>query len=184
MESNENKIRLSIKDHCKAHELLFEIYGNLKDQAAKNMLRGNTIKAMTICRVLGALASHAVQEENKTGFWNSKTQKANADKSMAKPEALKTRSEGGKIGGRKAKLDIAIKANERYIFSYKGQDVIGVINCRTGNEVLEILNKLYPTNLTRATQLLNGSRRSLYGWTCRKLEDAPPYTEENLRKLK
>lgn len=75
LESAENKIRLSIKDHWKAHELLFEIYGNQEDQAAKNMLSGNTIEAMVIWRVLGAQASHDTQRNNNKGFWNSETQK-------------------------------------------------------------------------------------------------------------
>jgi len=102
---------------------------------------------------------------------------------MKRPDAIEIRRQGGKIGGRMAKLGIAIQAHERYIFHYQGKETICIINCQTGTEVLNILQSIHPTPLQRVTPLLNGKRKSLYGWSCEKSSSGPYHSKENLSKL-
>lgn len=183
MKSSENFINLSIQDHIKAHELLFEIYGNLKDFGALQILSGQLSEGVKTWKQLGAQSSHKIQKQNKKTMWDQNFQKEMASRSMARQDALQIRSQGGKKGRRMAKLGIAIQAYERYIFSYKGKQEICIINCQTGTEVLNILQFLHPTRLQRVTPLLNGTRKSLYGWSCEKYLSAPYHSPQNLQKL-
>lgn len=92
-----------------------------------------------------------------------------AARSMARPDAREIRSKGGKKGGTTRNLDRAIKQDDCYLFSFKGQEVLCIFNCRTGGQVLEQLHLYKQTPLKRVTPLLNGSRSTLYGWSCVKL---------------
>lgn len=96
-----------------------------------------------------------------------------AARSMARPDAREIRSKGGKVGGRVRNQDRIITADDCYLFSYNGEEVLVIVNCRTGGEVLEQLNLYQPTKLQRVTPLLNGQRKSLHGWSCVKLDDWP-----------
>jgi hypothetical protein len=116
-------------------------------------------------------------------MWDPDFQKKMAARSMERPDAIEIRRKGGKKGGKKANLGIAIQAHERYTFSYKGKEVISIINCQTGTEVVNILQSLHPTKMSRATGLLNGKRKTLYGWSCVKHDFGPYHSPENLAKL-
>ena len=129
MNSPENLIELSLADHIRAHELLFEIYGN-------PLWCNSTFKLFQERQKhgLGAQASHAVQEKTQQQFWNSDFQIEMARRSMGRPDARQIRSVGGKKGGITAKLNIAIQAHERFVFSYKNREIVCVMNCQTGTE--------------------------------------------------
>jgi hypothetical protein len=169
MDSQENLIPLSVTDHVRAHELLYEIYKNPGDLAAVQMLKGDKVESRRIWRRAGAYASHAAQKANGSTFYDSEFQREMAYRSLARPDALQIRSEGGTVGGRNRNKGRAIKKEDRYIFYYKNVEVFCILNCETGGDVLEILNLYKATPLQRATPLLNGSRKSLHGWSCEKL---------------
>lgn len=48
MDSSENIILLSLEDHQKAHQLLFEIYRDVRDKGAVNLLTGRCSKAIKL----------------------------------------------------------------------------------------------------------------------------------------
>ena len=60
-------------------------------------------------------------------------------------------------------------AQDVVIMLYKGHEVLCIINCNLGSQVVNELNKFIATPLQRATPLLKGERKSLHGWSCRKL---------------
>lgn len=136
-ESPNNLITLTEPDHIEAHVIMFDIYGDPRDKGAINLLLGGLDNAKTEWRGAGAYAAHAKQRAAKTGFWDSETQKILAARSMTKPNALDTRSLGGKDGGRNRNKDRAISLHHRYEVSYKGKPVFCVINCETGGDVLK-----------------------------------------------
>lgn len=179
----ENLIFLSIEDHIIAHELLYEIYGNPQDCGAILLLTGQLSEASRLWKQLGAWASHNIQEENQRQFWNQGFQKEMARRSMARPDALQIRSAGGKIGGRTAKLNVAIEPKQRFLFKYKGEPVVCLFHCSLGSQVLEVLHAVQPSKLQRATPLLNGTRQNLNGWSCERLPDGPDLEKRYLNTL-
>lgn len=182
-DSSDNLIKLSLEDHIRAHELLYEIYGNPKDLGAVQCLNGQFSEAAQMWKRAGAEASHEIQKQNQKNLWNHDFQKEMAFRSMQRPDALEIRSKGGKKGGRTTKLNKAIKAHERYTFSFEGKEVISIINCQSGTEVVKILQALHPTKLSRVTGLLKSTRKYLHGWSCVKHESGPYHSPENLAKL-
>jgi hypothetical protein len=102
-------------------------------------------------------------------LWDPEFQKAQALKSMQKEDALVTRRQGGKKGGRQRNLNVAITKQDRYCFCFEKQPFLCIFNCETGGDVLKQLQMAKPTGLSRATLLLNGKRKSLYGWSCEKI---------------
>jgi hypothetical protein len=177
--SSENLIRLSEKDHALAHQILYYLYKKPMDRGAVLLLQGQKSASRLLWRRSGAAAVHKILSRNSKNFWlhgrqrpcswSSDFQKEMARRSMLKKDALKTRSEGGKIGGYNRNLDRAIKAEDRYVFSYKKEEVLCCWNCRTGGDVLKILQSFEKTNLTRVTALLKGKRKTAYGWSCEKI---------------
>ena len=176
MDSSANLISLSVEDHAKAHSLLFEIYGNMQDQGATYLLENHQEEGQRTWKVLGAKASHKIQEKNEISMWSNEFQKEMAARSMARPDALQIRSEGGKKGGKKRNEGIAIKPHQRFTFSYKGKEILCVLNCKTGGDVLCELKKFLAvtgeeTKLSRVTNLLSGERKSLYGFSCKNVDN-------------
>lgn len=169
VDSNENLIRLSEDDHIKAHELLYEIYGNEQDKGASLMLKGSMTESRKAWKKAGAKKTHDIQKRKGTTVYSPEWQKEMATRSMARPDARKIRSEGGKKGGKIRNLDRVIKQEDCYLFKYEGNEVLCIINCRTGGEVLEQLQLYRKTPLKRVSQLLNGSRKTLNGWSCVKI---------------
>lgn len=169
LNTQENLIILSDEDHLKAHEFLYKVYGNEADKGACLLLKGSMNESRTIWRSLGTRATNAITKANGATVFNSEWQKEMATRSMARPDALEIRSKGGKVGGVKRNLDRVIKKEDRYLFKYNGNDVLCILNCRTGGEVLDQLNFYQQTPLQRVTPLLKGDRKSLNGWSCSKV---------------
>jgi len=174
MEGSGNKINLSVEDHHKAHFLLHEIYGNLQDLGACYLIENHSQEGRTVWQVLGAKASHKAQKKAEKNLWDQSFQKKMADRSMARPDALQIRSDSGKIGGRKRNEGIAIKTHERFLFLYEGKEILCVLNCSTGGDVLRELKKFLAsigqeTKLSRVTDLLSEKRKNLYGFSCKKI---------------
>lgn len=175
MESSENLIKLSREDHIQAHQLLFEIYEDNRDQGAVYMLSGRTDEALKIFHQQGAAANHKLLKKEGRNFWNSKFQKEMAKRSMDNPKAIIIRSEAGKIGRKMRKSGIAINKKDRYLFFFKEDPLICVLffflNCETGGDIVRILNQIQPSNLQRVTELLKGTRKVAYGWSCKKIDN-------------
>jgi len=169
MDQPENLMKLSQADHLEAHRRLSIVFGNPQDRGAMTLLSGDIQAGKKEWHQMGAKASHQVQKEKGVSLWNFDQQKEMAKRSMANPNALEYRSQGGKIGGVNRNLDRVITASDRYVFSFNGVEVLCIFNCRTGGPIVEQLNLFHPTKLERVTELLKGTRKSLYGWSCRKL---------------
>lgn len=135
----------------KAHELLFEIYGDARDAGAAQILTGQMSEALVFWKRAGAEATHALLKARGSNFWSPEFQTILASRSMQKKDALLTRSKGGKKGGRTRNLNIAIKKEDRYLFFYDKKQYVCVFNCETGGDVCRILNAAVPSNLKRAT---------------------------------
>jgi hypothetical protein len=170
-ESEENFISLSLEDHTKAHKLLYEMYKNKQDKRAYLMLSGQDKESICIWRTLGAQSVHEKLKSENSNFWNSDFQREMATRSLAHPDALKTRSEGGRVGGRNRNLNRAITKKDRYLFSFENKPVLCVFNCETGGDVLKILHRFKQTKLQRISQLLKGERKTLNGWSCERLNE-------------
>jgi hypothetical protein len=169
MDLDENLVSLSEDDHYKAHTLLYKIYGNENDNGACLMLKGSMVEGRRTWKILGAKATNAIQKQKGTTVFSVDWQKEMAARSMARPDALEIRSKGGKVGGVTRNLDRVITEADSYIFSFNGREVLCIINCRTGGQVLEQLNMYQSTPLQRVSQLLNGTRKNLHGWSCVKV---------------
>lgn len=96
---SENLIILSDQDHLKAHELLYEVYGNKSDQGACLLLKGSMVESRAVWRLLGTQAMNAIQKANGTTVFDREWQKEMATRSMARLDAREIRSKGGKLGG-------------------------------------------------------------------------------------
>jgi hypothetical protein len=127
-DSEDNLIKLSLQDHRKAHELLYEIFHNKQDLGAIKMLSGDLVESRRIWRQLGAEATHRIQKEQNKTFFNSEFQKEMSRRSLDRPDALKIRSKGGKVGGTNRNLDRVIMTNDRYVFSYENVEVLCILN--------------------------------------------------------
>lgn len=169
-ESPENKILVTREDHIILHELLFETNGNVEEQSAINLLRGNISEGRHYWRIAGAYASHKVQKDQEKTLWNPKFQKEMAQRSINKKNALKVRSEGGTIGGRNRNIGRVITKEDRYQFSFKGVPVLCTLFCETGGDVLAELKKFNATKIQRISPLLKGERKIAYDWSCQKIE--------------
>ena len=165
-DSSENIILLSEQDHIEAHRILFDIYGDIRDQGAVLLLKGSLSDAKTIWRKAGALATHASLRKRSKNFWDSSFQKEQGRKSLLKSNALETRSEAGKIGGRRRQMDRIIKSKDRYVFSYKSVPYLCIFHCSTGGDVIRQLNSAIKTPISRISPLLNKSRQRAYNWSC------------------
>jgi hypothetical protein len=94
----ENSVKCTLNDHIQAHKIRWEVYGEIGDLFAVNMMTGR-IKAGgdSVVPVLGAYATHEVCRRNKRGFWDPEQQKKNALKGNT-PEVRKKKGEGGARG--------------------------------------------------------------------------------------
>jgi hypothetical protein len=104
IDSKENLISISIEDHIKAHEILFKLYKRPLDYSSILLLKGNLSESRRIWRQLGAKAVNALQKSGNSTFWSINFQKEMSRRSMAKENALETRSLGGVKGGRNRNL--------------------------------------------------------------------------------
>jgi len=91
-------------------------------------------------------------------------------RSVKSEYAMKMRSIGGKVGGKNRNKNVAITSTDKYIFSFNKIETICIINCETGGEVLDELQKIVPIkNFKRVTPLLKGERKTAYYWSCKKV---------------
>ena len=94
----ENSVRCTLKDHIRAHQVRWEVFGETGDLSSVNMMTGR-VKAGgdTVVPTLGAYATHEICKRNKRGFWDPEQQSKNALKGNT-PEVRKKKGEGGARG--------------------------------------------------------------------------------------
>ena len=179
----ENVILLSVDDHRTAHSLFADLYEDPRATGAILLLAGELEQSRAEWQKAGAYASHLVQQLNETGFWDKKAQRERAFRSLDKADARETRSRGGKIAGAKRWKDVAIQKDKRYVFSHEGKELLCILNCETGGDVVRELDRCIPnTGIQRVTPLLNGSRKTASGWSCQKIEN-DEQTEQPLENV-
>lgn len=166
MNSDANLIFLTQANHIKAHEILYDIFGDPRDLGAVALLKGMTFEASIEYKRAGAYATHLVLKKAKKNFWDSEEQKMNAAKSMARNDAYSIRKLGGKLGGYNRNKNRVITKNSKVLFFFERVPFLCVFNCQTGGDVLKELQKAKKTNLTRVSPLLTKKRKTLYGWSC------------------
>lgn len=169
--SRKNFILISIEDHIIAHEIFAELYPNHQNKGAVYLLKGQLNQAAKKWKQAGAYASHKQQRKNQTGFWDAQQQSARARQSMLRPNALETRSQGGKKSGSQRWLDHIVTESDRFVWFYKGKEILCTINCRSGGQVLDQLKKIqnikkYPS---RVSELIKGKRQNLNSWSCQPI---------------
>lgn len=161
-----NLVFLTLADHIRAHEILYQLYKDPRDKGAIFLLQHQTKHAQTEYRRAGAKAVHQKLKVQKRNFWSSEEQKLNAKKSLSKKDALVTRSQGGLKGGYKRQCNRIIVRTSRLLFYFQKTPFLCVMNCKTGGDVLRVLHAAKATPLQRVTPLLTGQRSSLHGWSC------------------
>jgi hypothetical protein len=125
-----------------------------------------------LLRVEGAYKTHQALRLSKKNFWSSDYQKEMSARSVKSEYAMKMRSVGGKIGGKNRNKNVAITSTDKYIFFRNKVETVCIINCETGGEVLEELQKIVPNqNFKRVTPLLKKQRENAYGWSCEKFSN-------------
>jgi hypothetical protein len=96
----------------------------------------------------GAIAVHKLQKEKQSGFWCKATQ-----------EKLHTA----------LSLDKVFRAEDQYVWSYKGTPVFCTINCRLTSEVLNIIRMYDDRPMTSLGALVKGKRKTVNGWSVEKI---------------
>lgn len=162
----------AFEDHVKAHELRFEVYGEYGDKVAFKRMQGLTEEGMRAMQQAGGQAVNVKFKNEGRLMHDPEYQREMARRSMARADALEIRSQGGKKGGKKRQANRILRAEDRYEWSFQGVPFLCTFDLNSGGDVLRILNAAQPTNLVRVSQLITGERKRLYGWSCRKLEDA------------
>jgi hypothetical protein len=171
-DNSENLISLSFDDHILAHKIRYDVYGQVYDLAAYNLMCGFDGEGWRLLRVEGAYKTHEALRLSKKNFWSSDYQKEMSARSVKSEYAMKMRSVGGKIGGKNRNKNVAITSTDKYIFSHNKVETVCIINCETGGEVLEELQKIVPNqNFKRVTPLLKKQRENAYGWSCEKFSN-------------
>lgn len=170
-DSKENLISLSLNNHIKAHILFNYNFPDFRHKGAVNLLNGSMTEAARAYKQAGAYASHHAQIKLRGQIFSIEHQKKAAVNSLARPDALEIRSKGGKKGGRKRQENRIVIASDKYIWFYENKQVLCTFNCKTGQDILDELNKYKQTNIIRVSPLLRKTRYKAYGWSCLKCDE-------------
>ena len=193
-ESSENLIDLSVADHICAHELFNKVYPSPQNQGSIFALRKSIKLAQKCLKQAGAAASHMIQREKKVGIFNpdlaSEIGRKGAKASLARPDAIEIRREAGKVGGAKRHTGNIVGEGDKIVWYYNpervgsgtqtsdpGEAVCCTFNCETGGQIVQSLNSIYPSNLTRISPVLTGERKSAYGWSCERIDPSEDFDE-------
>lgn len=140
------------------------------DRGAILLLNNYKEESRSIWHVLGACATNNLMRERGLNFWDNNYQREMARRSMNRPDAIQIRKKAGQLGGVRTKTGVAIKKNHKYVFFRENKPVLCIINCDLGSQVLIELNKFHKTPLQRTSQLLNRTKKTLHGWSCKKIK--------------
>ena len=164
-----NKVTLSYKDHVHAHELRYQVYKEAGDKAALLTMSGLTEDGFRAMLRAGAEATNELMKRQGRTVFNINWQKEMGRRSMALPNALETRSKGGKTSMKNQNTGRIIRKEQRHLWSYNGQPFLCTFNFDLTSELLLLLNKAKPSKLKRISPLLKGTRRTAYGWSVQEI---------------
>ena len=165
-----NTVRLTFEDHVKAHEIRYEVYQEYGDLMAFRQMSGLAEDGMNIMQKIGGQVVNIKFKQEGHMMFSSTWQKEMAARSMARPDALEIRSKGGRIGGTRRQVNRIVRVEDRYEWSVDDKPFLCTFNLNSGGDMLKTLYAARPTKLQRVTPLINGSRKKLHGWSCRKIE--------------
>jgi len=185
----ENLVPVNYADHIKAHQLRYEVYGERGDKIAVMFLTKNKEEALKQRQILGGEASNKIFREKKMFMHSNAFQKEMAARSMAKDNALETRSAAGKKGAERHRNTI-LRSGDRYLWSLSKEEFIRLFGFDQANPVgntrefmctfgfqqagdlCSLLNEIRPCKNLKSIAPLLGTRavtpnwrRSSYGWS-------------------
>ena len=156
-----NKIILSYDDHTKAHQLLFECYGNKYDQAVFLMRQQKGAEAMQAIRIQNVENAR----KNKTGRFNSELQSQLGSKPKKKRK-LHSKS-----------VFVTAALNKGTIWSHLDGTVLTLKGQKSVINVAEALFSKCSDSLKEGflnnpnkSYLYTGTIRLLSGWFCKKTQ--------------
>ena len=165
-----NTVRLTFEDHIKAHEIRYEVYQEYGDLMAARHMSGLTEEGMTLMQKAGGQAVNVKFKKEGRLMYDPECQAEMAGRSMARPDAREIRSKGGKKGGTKRQENRIIRVEDRYEWCVDGQPFLCTFNFNSGGDLLKDLYTARPTKLQRVSPLINGTKKKLHGWSCKKIE--------------
>lgn len=130
-----------------------------------------TEEGMRSMQQAGGQAVNAQFKKEGRLMHNREWQKEMARRSMARPDALETRSRGGKTASQKRHKDRIVRVEDRYLWYVNGNAFMCTFGFDNSGDLLRALNEARPTPPQRVSPLISGYRKKLYGWSCKKLDN-------------
>lgn len=178
-ESPENLVLVTFEDHIKAHELRFEVYGENGDNIAALRMAGHKEEGMRAMQQAGGQAVNKIFKEKKQRMHNQEFQKEMARRSMARPDARQIRSEGGKKVARVRHQNRTVRATDRFLWRFKGEDFLCTFGFDNAGDLCRELNLAKPEIFVGCLSgLLTGKRKTNRGWSCEKIEESSENEEQ------
>nr|AWI68513.1 putative HNH homing endonuclease [Pediastrum duplex] len=171
LDLEENTVFLTFEEHIHAHALRFLVYKEYGDAVAVNRMSGLQEEGFLAMQQAGGQAVNVKLKAEKRCMHSIDFQREMAQRSIAKPDAKETRSKGGKLGARKAHQNKTVRIEDRFEWSYKGTPLLCTFNFDNAGDIVRELYKVKQTKLSRISSLIKGSRKTGYGWSCKKITD-------------
>lgn len=171
VQSKENKILINKKDHCKAHQILFETCKDPRDKGAFSLLSGDFSEAIRSSRQAGAAAVHAQLKKKGKNFWNKEWQEQIRILNKADPKVRSSRAEAA-YKRWKGKV---VSEKDQFLWFYKGEETICSFWCSSCSEIDIELQKIQPSQKTEVSRIISGENKSSGNWKGVKVTEDQPY---------
>lgn len=169
METSANLVLLSKEDHTKAHQILFEIYGDQRDLGAVCMLseRTETEEGLRIFHQQGAVTVHKLLKKEERNFWSKDWQEEMLAQKKADSNilAIQGKSVSKRWDGR------IISEEDQIVWSFllrMGEETLCSLWCSLGKDIDIELQKIHPSK-TEVSKILSGKNKSSGGWTLKRV---------------
>ena len=167
----ENIVELTFEDHVKAHQLRFEVYREPADKVAYTIMSNLKEDGMKAMQQAGGQAVNVRWKRERRLMYDPEFQREMARRSMARSDAREIRSRGGKVGNSRRHQNVTVRKEDRYLWCWKGDPFLCTFGFDNGSDLCRELQKAKQTKLDRVSGLIKGFRKSLHGWSCRKIEN-------------
>lgn len=175
----ENRVKLSFEDHVKAHQLRYEVYQEpyqepyqeYGDKFAVTRMLELTKEGMRAMQQAGGQAVNLRWKREGRLMYDREFQKQMGQRSMARPDALEIRSRGGRVGNLRRHRNVTVREEDKYLWCWNGEPFLCTFGFDNGGELCKALFEAKETRLARVSPLIQGFRKSAYGWSCQKIED-------------
>lgn len=169
-DSPENRVRVSFKNHIKAHELRFEVYREYGDKLAFQRMKAMEEDGMKAFQQAGGQAVNKIFKKEGRLMHDPEFQKEMSKRSMARRDACQIRRKGGKIGNRKRHQNITVQKEDWILWFFQKEPFLCSFGFDNGGDLLRELFKAKETPLQRVSPLVKGTKKSLHGWSCQKIQ--------------